>query len=127
MKRSESIESFESIQEILKSKPWKRGVAPVQPTSLTANGRPDPAPIPAHRKKAVNETPSLLSEVSTEHQENTQTSSTSGRYDFDLAEFPLFRFYKNQLGHYDPKQPIVYEDTITGKNGLPIDRRWTVY
>src|SRR2546423_1077930 len=35
----------------------------------------------------------------------------SGRYDFDLAEFPLFRFYKNSLGRHD-REPLVYSDTI---------------
>jgi hypothetical protein len=50
-----------------------------------------------------------------------------GRYDFDLAEFPIFRLYKNNLSVYDPKQPLTYKDTIRGKNGELIERSWEVY
>jgi hypothetical protein len=49
----------------------------------------------------------------------------SGRYDFDLAEFPFFHFDKN------PDQPlkeaITYTDTITGKDGISVTREWKVY
>jgi hypothetical protein len=49
----------------------------------------------------------------------------SGRYDFDLAEFPFFHFDKN------PDQPlkeaITYTDTITGKDGVSVIREWKVY
>src|SRR3954452_19736012 len=50
----------------------------------------------------------------------------SGRYDFDLAEFPLFRFYKNSLGKHD-REPLVYKDTIKGKEGEPVVREWKAY
>ena len=49
-----------------------------------------------------------------------------GRYDFDLAEFPLFRFYKNQLQHHDIRKPLVYSDTIRGKSGEVVERQWEV-
>jgi hypothetical protein len=50
----------------------------------------------------------------------------SGRYDFDLAEFPLFRFYKNSLGRHD-REPLVYSDTIRGREGEPVVREWKAY
>jgi hypothetical protein len=48
-------------------------------------------------------------------------------YDFDLAEFPLFRFYKPRLAKHDKNEPIAYTDTIAGKNGVKITREWKVY
>ncbi len=47
-----------------------------------------------------------------------------GRYDFDLAEFPMFRLYKNELRNHDITKPLVYTDTIKGKDGERITRRW---
>ena len=51
---------------------------------------------------------------------------TGGRFDFDLAEFPLFRFYKNSPGKLD-REPLVYEDTIRGRDGEPVAREWRAY
>lgn len=49
----------------------------------------------------------------------------TGRYDFDLAEFPFFHFDKNPD---EPlKDPITYTDTITGKDGQTVVREWKVY
>jgi len=48
------------------------------------------------------------------------------RYDFDLAEFPLFRFYKNRLATRE-REPLVYTDTITGRDGEQVVREWKVY
>ncbi len=50
-----------------------------------------------------------------------------GRYDFDLAEFPVFRLYKNDLQNHDIKQPLIYSDTIKGKDGEIVTRRWEAY
>ncbi|MCZ2073681.1 MAG: hypothetical protein LC130_01590, partial [Bryobacterales bacterium] len=49
----------------------------------------------------------------------------TGRYDFDLAEFPFFHFDKNP--DHRLSQPMTYTDTITGKDGIPITREWKVY
>jgi hypothetical protein len=58
--------------------------------------------------------------------EPTKQEPYSGRYDFDLAEFPLFHFYKNRLEAHD-RAPLVYSDTITGKDGQPVTREWKAY
>ena len=46
-------------------------------------------------------------------------------FDFDLAEFPLFRFHKNSRLRQN-KEPLVHSDTITGKDGKPVHRSWKV-
>ena len=51
--------------------------------------------------------------------------SPTGRYDFDLAEFPFFHFDKNP--DRPLKEPITYTDTIAGKDGQTISREWKVY
>lgn len=53
--------------------------------------------------------------------------SIIGRYDFDLAEFPLFRFQKPTLKKHDKEKPLVYKDTIRGKNGEIVERTWQAY
>jgi hypothetical protein len=50
----------------------------------------------------------------------------SVRFDFDLAEFPLFRFYKNAPGRLD-RDPLVYADTIRGRDGEAVSREWKAY
>ena len=50
----------------------------------------------------------------------------SSRYDFDLAEFPLFRLNKLAAARSD-REPIRYADTITGRDGKPVARSWTVH
>jgi hypothetical protein len=50
----------------------------------------------------------------------------SGRFDFDLAEFPLFRFYKNAPGRLD-RNPLVYADTLPGRDGEAVTREWKAY
>ena len=52
--------------------------------------------------------------------------ATDGRYDFDLAEFPLFRLNKLATAK-SGQQPIRYSDSITGRDGQPVPRQWTVY
>lgn len=49
-----------------------------------------------------------------------------GRYDFDLAEFPLFRFHKHRQGA-SGREPLCYSDTITGKDGQEVVREWKCY
>ncbi len=50
-----------------------------------------------------------------------------GRYDGDIAEFPMFRFFKPRLTKHDTRLPLVYTDTISGKDGTPVTRQWTAY
>jgi len=54
------------------------------------------------------------------------TPQSGGRYDFDLAEFPLFSFCKPRLAAKS-RDPLVYTDTITGRDGQPVTRTWKVY
>jgi len=51
---------------------------------------------------------------------------TVGRYDFDLAEFPLFRLNKLAPGK-SAREPLRYADTITGRDVKPVERSWAVY
>jgi hypothetical protein len=50
----------------------------------------------------------------------------AARYDFDLAEFPLFRLHTRAPGR-NGREPLVYEDTITGRDGEPVRREWRAY
>lgn len=54
------------------------------------------------------------------------TTDDSGRYDFDLAEFPLFRYHTHRLSSPD-RSPLIYTDTIIGKDGEEIEREWKCY
>jgi hypothetical protein len=56
----------------------------------------------------------------------SETIATEGRYDFDLAEFPLFHFYKNRDNTGD-REPLTYADTITGRDDQRVTREWKVY
>lgn len=53
-------------------------------------------------------------------------AADAGRYDFDLAEFPLFRFAKSSGRRHD-RDPLVYADSIAGKDGKPVAREWRAY
>lgn len=55
-----------------------------------------------------------------------EVPSIAGRYDLDLAEFPLFRLYKNELKNHDILKPLTYTDTIKSKDGEPVTRLWQV-
>jgi len=57
---------------------------------------------------------------------NSHSDDAGGRYDFDLAEFPLFSLYKNRQATRN-REPLVYTDTIKGQDGVPIPRTWKVY
>lgn len=48
------------------------------------------------------------------------------RYDFDLAEFPLFSFHK-RAPELKGREPLVYVDTITGRDGIRVTRTWKAY
>jgi hypothetical protein len=51
-----------------------------------------------------------------------------GRFDFDLAEFPVFRLCKPKLPKHDKeKGPLTYRDAIRGRGGEMVPRVWKVY
>ena len=50
----------------------------------------------------------------------------ASRYDFDLGEFPLFRLNKLAAGR-SGREPLRYEDAITGRDGRPVRRSWAVH
>lgn len=49
-----------------------------------------------------------------------------GYFDFDLAEFPLFRLYRHRDAA-DAREPLVYRDTISGRDRQPVVREWKVF
>ena len=61
------------------------------------------------------------------HLPDQAEQGTIGRYDFDIAEFPLFRFEKPKLRSHDRDQPLVYTDSIVGKNGERVPRTWKAF
>ena len=85
-------------------------VAPTPPVFETPPAPPPPEPdfipAPAEAREA--------------------TAGQAGRYDFDLAEFPLFRLNKLAAGRTG-RDPLLYEDTISGRDGKPVARSWAVY
>ena len=56
-----------------------------------------------------------------EAESGPKTDEFGGRYDFDLAEFPLFSLYKNRLATRG-REPLTYTDTIRGRDGEPVVR-----
>ena len=48
------------------------------------------------------------------------------RYDFDLAEFPIFRFGKPGLAKIG-REPLIYTDTIQGCDGQSVARTWKAF
>lgn len=78
---------------------------------LAGTGRPSNQPDP--KPETVDSEPA-------------DTREQPGRYDFDLAEFPLFRLGKLAPGR-GSRDPIRYTDTITGRDGRPVERSWAVY
>jgi hypothetical protein len=57
---------------------------------------------------------------------DSSKSDAAGRYDFDLAEFPLFRYHTHRVAAPD-RSPLTYTDTIVGKGGEAIEREWKCY
>jgi hypothetical protein len=82
---------------------------------LSAQNRPE-------MKPAIPEPLAKVAPADSNPIPETQTS----RYDFDLAEFPLFRLNKLAMSEKS-REPIHYEDTITGRGGQPVARAWTVH
>jgi hypothetical protein len=79
------------------------------------------------RKSRAGETSSRPAAVAPDSDLHVpEEDDQSGRYDFDLAEFPLFRFYKNSLGRHG-REPLIYNDTIRGREGEPVVREWKAY
>ena len=78
-------------------------------TAVTPAPGPAPAPVPPPPADA-----------------DPPTDPAAGRYDFSLAEFPLFRLNKLAAGRTG-RDPLRYEDTITGRDGKPVERSWAVY
>jgi hypothetical protein len=68
----------------------------------------------------------LPEEAGTERDRKPSTPESSGRFDFDLAEFPLFHFCTRRLGGA-VREPLTYADTIVGKDGRTVPREWTAY
>jgi hypothetical protein len=83
--------------------------------ALAAQNRPEAEPT-------VVEVPKPRASI--DQEPNAEVSSS--RYDFDLAEFPLFRLNKLSMSEKN-REPIHYEDTITGRGGQPVSRSWTVH
>src|SRR5262245_50229546 len=61
-----------------------------------------------------------------QEQSRASAGEASGRYDFDLAEFPLFRYSKRRLATAD-LTPLIYADTIVGRDGEKVRREWKCY
>src|SRR5262249_107801 len=61
-----------------------------------------------------------------EETSESRAASREGYFDFDLAEFPLFRFHKSEPKSTG-RDPLCYHDTISGKDGHPVPREWRVY
>ncbi|MFO0809053.1 MAG: hypothetical protein U0746_10550 [Gemmataceae bacterium] len=75
-------------------------------------------------KTGAPETPSDAGDRGDDGEE--AETGAAGRYDFDLAEFPLFHFYKQSPGRED-RAPLTYADTIRGQDGKPVPREWKAY
>jgi hypothetical protein len=52
---------------------------------------------------------------------------SKSKYELTLAEFPLFLLSKGGKGKTTDIKSVKYEDTITGKDGDIIPRKWNVY
>lgn len=102
-------ESREEIRHILKEWLTKEGIA-----APAAWGRPDDQ----DGKPANSVVDADLSSAAT-------GELPHGQYDFDLAEFPLFRLGKD--APVNDREPVVYTDTIKGENDTPVARTWKTY
>lgn len=76
--------------------------------------------------KSENEPDDGLAQAAASTSPAAVPKSPNGRYDFDLAEFPIFRFGKPNLSKHG-RDPLVYSDTIQGKDGRPVTRTWKAY
>jgi hypothetical protein len=95
----------------------------------TPKKRTKAAEVKAIIQASLESTSHLLPEASSYNPEQLVEimPASFGRYDFDLAEFPIFRLYKNNLATHDIRMPLVYTDTIRGKDGELVTRKWEAY
>jgi len=89
---------------------WLARAAKAQPEELTHCETADPIP----------------DDETDEPESGTRTEEAGGRYDFDLAEFPLFSLYKNRRSTRG-REPLTYTDSIRGRDGEPVERTWKAY
>lgn len=100
----------------------------MQKEVLSDSKKQTPSEIKAIIKESLKST-GLYSdeELSKTTKLKKEIPSIFGRYDFDLAEFPIFRLYKNELRNHDITKPLVYTDSIKGQNGEIVPRTWEAY
>lgn len=78
-------------------------------------------------KRRTKPTRDISSQLEIEpSRDEDSTAEESGRYDFDLAEFPLFRLCKPHSGKHG-RDPLIYTDQIKGRDGSPVRREWKVF
>jgi hypothetical protein len=70
--------------------------------------------------------PSETAPIVDEDATSSPAAEGQGYFDFDLAEFPLFRLYRHR-GAADAREPLVYRDTILGRDRQPVTREWKVF
>lgn len=58
--------------------------------------------------------------------DSSDFDSEVGRYDFDLAEFPMFRYAKETRAT-PTREPLTYSDMILGRDGAQVSREWKVF
>lgn len=117
-----------SIQNLLQGfLDRKRQERPVLSSVPPGNGLEREKRRPAVASTPVVATATLPVPPPSAGAESSQEQLPPGRYDFDLAEFPLFKLHKPRLNKHDTRQPLVYTDTITGKDGQPVVREWKAY
>ena len=82
----------------------------------------------AHQGYVEGHRPSPTSESATTRPPVTSEEPPfePGRYDFDIAEFPLFNLSRNRPNPWGDG-PLVYRDIIRGKDREPVERVWKVY
>ena len=107
--RGNGAESREEIRRILAE--WLAGEGKEPPSTWDRFDSEDDAPVGPENDDAPD--PRHVWE------------EPHGRWDLDLAEFPLFRFDK--LGRTDDRAPLVYTDAIRGGDGQPVTRTWKTY
>lgn len=109
------LNPIERLREKLNRGELPCGVPASTVPKTTDPGRAAPQPRPPVSSPSPDE--SLAPE---------EPSEPSGRYDFDIAEFPLFRFEKPKLFKHS-REPMEYRDIITGHEGVRVERVWRAY
>ncbi len=62
-----------------------------------------------------------------EEKEQKKPKISKSKYELTLAEFPIFLLSKGGKGSGKDIQQIKYNDTISGKDGEPVQRNWIAY